>query len=140
MLWELIPALITIVISAAGFWWLFKTPNTNFQKTVVALACIVTLCIDPRKAFNHEYPPAYDTLLDFRLHDLRALHIRMVLTLGAVVWLVLRAISWSPRTRLTNMHSIYAGCSTGHGRLCGNLFPISSTSSALMFRSPRMFR
>lgn len=87
MLWELIPALITLVLSAAGFWWLYATPN-NFQKVVLGLACIITLSIDPRKAFSHEYPPAYDALLDFRLHDLRALHIRMVLTLGAVVWLV----------------------------------------------------
>jgi hypothetical protein len=85
MLWDLTTALITLVLCTSAFWWLYATPN-SFQKILVGLACIITLSIDPRKAFAHEYPPAYDALLDFRLHDLRAVHIRMVLTLGAVVW------------------------------------------------------
>lgn len=84
MLWES-PALITLVLSAVGLWW-FYTPQNRLHRAVLALVCILTSVIDPRKLARQTYPPTYDFVSDLGINDLRALHIRMVLTLGAVVW------------------------------------------------------
>lgn len=85
MSWEL-PILTTLIFSVLGFWWLYNSPHSRYQKALYALLCAVTLLIDPRRLLQHMYAAGYDAVVDFRLDVLLVQHFKMVLTLGAVVW------------------------------------------------------
>ncbi|KAI5467328.1 hypothetical protein BGZ63DRAFT_23608 [Mariannaea sp. PMI_226] len=89
MSWEL-PVLTSLILSVLGFWWVYS-PHSSYQKALLyALLCGLTVFLDPRRIWLHMSvsPATLDELREFRLHVLLVSHFKMVLTLGAVVWLV----------------------------------------------------
>ncbi|KAI9171735.1 hypothetical protein HJFPF1_01226 [Paramyrothecium foliicola] len=106
MSWEL-PTLIALILSVAGFWWLYS-PQSIYQKALYAVICAVAvLLLDPRRILHHMYNQfiAYSTTADFRPHVFLTQHFTMVLTLGAVAWLLHRSWQtlWKPVPDLINI-------------------------------------
>ncbi|KAH7156286.1 hypothetical protein EDB81DRAFT_786532 [Dactylonectria macrodidyma] len=99
MSWEL-PVLTSLILSVLGFWWVYS-PHSSYQKALVYTAvCGLTVLLDPRRLLLHMplSPARLDTLLDLRPHVLLVHNFKMVLTLGAVVWLLHRSWQtlWKP--------------------------------------------
>ncbi|KAF4966263.1 hypothetical protein FZEAL_10673 [Fusarium zealandicum] len=104
MSWEL-PVLTTLILSVLGFWWVYS-PRASYQKALLyALLCGLTVLVDPRRLLEHMSPASIEALLDFRIHVLLIHHFKMVLTLGAVVWLLHRSWQtlWKPVPDLINI-------------------------------------
>ncbi|KAI8684726.1 Fibronectin type-III domain-containing protein [Fusarium keratoplasticum] len=104
MSWEL-PVLTTLILSVLGFWWVYS-PRASYQKALLyALLCSLTLLVDPRRLLEHMSPASIEALLDIRIHVLLIHHFKMVLTLGAVVWLLHRSWQtlWKPVPDLINI-------------------------------------
>ncbi|KAF4469988.1 hypothetical protein FALBO_3101 [Fusarium albosuccineum] len=104
MSWEL-PVLTSLILSVLGFWWV-SSPRASYQKALLyALLCSLTVLVDPRRLLEHMPPASVEALLDFRLHVLLIHHFKMVLTLGAVVWLLHRSWQtlWKPVPDLINI-------------------------------------
>ncbi|KAH7001599.1 hypothetical protein EDB80DRAFT_722670 [Ilyonectria destructans] len=106
MSWEL-PVLTSLILSVLGFWWVYN-PHSSYQKALVyAVVCGLTLLLDPRRLLLHMSvsPIGLDTLLDLRPHVLLIHNFKMVLTLGAVVWLLHRSWQtlWKPVPDLINI-------------------------------------
>jgi hypothetical protein len=99
MSWEL-PTLIASILSVTGFWWLFS-PQSIYQKALYAVvSAVAILVVDPRGLLLHMYRHilCIDSIVDFRPHVFLTQHFTMVLTLGAVVWLLHRSWQtlWKP--------------------------------------------
>ncbi|KAM0209163.1 hypothetical protein ACHAPQ_000447 [Fusarium lateritium] len=104
MSWEL-PVLTTLILSVLGFWWIYS-PRASYQKALFyALLCSLTVLVDPRRLIEYFSPATIEALLDFRIHVLLIHHFKMVLTLGAVVWLLHRSWQtlWKPVPDLINI-------------------------------------
>jgi hypothetical protein len=99
MSWEL-PTLIASILSVTGFWWLFS-PQSIYQKALYAVvSAVAILVVDPRGLLLHMYRHilCIDSIVDFRPHVFLTQHFTIVLTLGAVVWLLHRSWQtlWKP--------------------------------------------
>ncbi|CZS76156.1 unnamed protein product [Fusarium graminearum] len=104
MSWEL-PVLTTLILSVLGFWWIYS-PRASYQKALLyAFLCSLTVLIDTRRLLEYFSPATIEALLDFRIHVLLIHHFKMVLTLGAVVWLLHRSWQtlWKPVPDLINI-------------------------------------
>ncbi|CAM1504314.1 Fc.00g019050.m01.CDS01 [Cosmosporella sp. VM-42] len=103
MSWEL-PVLTTLIVSVLGLWWVYS-PHSSYQKALYVLLCALTILVDPRRLAQHMYRAGYDAFLEFRLDVLLVHHFKMVLTLGAVVWLLHRSWQtlWKPVPDLINI-------------------------------------
>ncbi|KAK7430272.1 hypothetical protein QQZ08_003247 [Neonectria magnoliae] len=106
MSWEL-PVLTSLILSVLGFWWVYS-PHASYRKALVyALLCGLTLFFDPRRVLVHMTVSRarLNELLDVRPHVLLLGNFKMVLTLGAVVWLLHRSWQtlWKPVPDLINI-------------------------------------
>ncbi|RKK86649.1 hypothetical protein BFJ69_g873 [Fusarium oxysporum] len=105
MSWEL-PVLTTLILSVLGFWWIYS-PRASYQKALLylLLCSSFTVFFDPRRLIEYLSPATVEALLDFRIHVLLIHHSKMVLTLGAVVWLLHRSWQtlWKPVPDLINI-------------------------------------
>ncbi|KAJ4271588.1 hypothetical protein NW762_000292 [Fusarium torreyae] len=104
MSWEL-PVLTTLILSVLGFWWIYS-PRASYQKALISvLLCSCAVLVDPRRLLEYYSPATIEALLDFRIHVLLIHHFKMVLTLGAVVWLLHRSWQtlWKPVPDLINI-------------------------------------
>ncbi|KAH7320158.1 hypothetical protein B0I35DRAFT_451052 [Stachybotrys elegans] len=106
MSWGL-STLIALVLSLIGFWWLFSSPQSTYHKAFYALVCALAILVDPHSLVQlmYRYPPDYITFADFRPHVFLTQHFTMVMTLGAVVWLLHRSWQtlWKPVPDLINI-------------------------------------
>ncbi|KAM5355456.1 hypothetical protein ACJ41O_002102 [Fusarium nematophilum] len=105
MSWEL-PVLTTLILSVLGFWWVYS-PRASYQKALfyALICCLPVLVVEPRRLLQHMPAVSIETLLDYRIHVLLIHHFKMVLTLGAVVWLLHRSWQtlWKPVPDLINI-------------------------------------
>ncbi|KAF5027760.1 hypothetical protein F66182_138 [Fusarium sp. NRRL 66182] len=104
MSWEL-PVLTTLILSVLGFWWIYS-PRASYQKALLyVLLCSLTVFFDPRRLLAYASPATIEALLESRIDVLLIQHFNMVLTLGAVVWLLHRSWQtlWKPVPDLINI-------------------------------------
>ncbi|KAL6863018.1 hypothetical protein ACO1O0_003262 [Amphichorda felina] len=105
MSWEL-PLLTTLILSVLGFCWVrASSPRLSFYTALVALLSVAPFLADPRRLVHAIRSASSAVLHDLRPDVLLATHFRMVLTLGAVVWLLHRSWQtvWKPVPELINI-------------------------------------
>ncbi|KOS19203.1 hypothetical protein ESCO_000290 [Escovopsis weberi] len=103
MSWE--PSALTLLTCClVGLWWI-GSPHPGYQKAVYLAVCAVPLLVDPRPLLQSMYSIAHDVLPLLRLDELLAHNFKMVLTLGAVLWLLHRSWQtlWKPVPDLINI-------------------------------------
>lgn len=96
----------TLVLSVLTLWWLrHRTSSSPFVKATAVLFAVVSLTADPVNLVRHLCSSGLPSFADIRLDVLLATHFRMVLTLGAVVWLLHRSWQtlWKPVPELINI-------------------------------------
>lgn len=89
MSWEL-PALTILALIATGFWWTGSPHHPSYRRVFYAVLCPpIALLLNPHQLVLRIYADVHAAILDFSIDALLTHHLKMVLTLGAVVWLAL---------------------------------------------------
>ncbi|CAH0029454.1 unnamed protein product [Clonostachys rhizophaga] len=104
MSWEL--SLLTLIVSVFSIWTIRSSNTTSaVLKAIGVVFCALAFYPDPVLLIQHLSSTAFQGWNDIRFDVLLVTHFRMVLTLGAVVWLLHRSWQtlWKPVPELINI-------------------------------------